>query len=189
MRNRIKRGAPAVAGPQAAMGAAAVAPSFENPNPQLGGPQQTIVERANDPEGDGKLVPTPMPAMRGGSFGIIPEAEKRVHFHLGKPLAQGQTGRSAPKPPKKFIVTDGPRNGTGKVTFMYDHQRVAVSIGKEILETAYDVDMLRRQGVRLEEIVDPLAEAREEEPTSAPQLASDESNDDANDEGDEDDKE
>lgn len=136
---------------------AAPPPSAENPNPQLGGPENTIVERASDPIGEGKLQQAAMPGMRGGSYGVIPEAEKRVNF-FGAHM--GGTARKAPptRKPKTFVVV-GPINAPGgRISFVYDHQRVSVLPGKEVTENAYDLDILRKQGIRLEEVVDPIAE-------------------------------
>lgn len=151
-RNKVHSGARAKVHTGAAE--AEIAPTPENPNPQLGSGKNTIVERALDATGDGKLIPTPL---KGGSYGIIPEAEQRVTFHAGS--TQRRDAVPARKP-KTWIITDGPRNAQGRITFVYDHQRVSVGYGKEVTENTYDIDLLRRQGVKLEEVVDPLGDAQ-----------------------------
>ena len=136
---------------------ATLTPTAENPNPQLGGPENTIVERAADPTGDGKLGTAQMAGVRGGSFGVIPEAEKRVSFYGTHITGKGHKAPVA-KQPKKFVVI-GPINAPGgRVSFVYDHQRVSVMPGKEMSENAYDLDIIRKQGIKLEEVIDPLGE-------------------------------
>jgi hypothetical protein len=133
-------------------------PDINHPNPQLGGPQNTIVERANDPSGESKLVQTPI---KGGSYGVIPEAIQRITF--GAPRAQA-ANRPEHKRPKTFLITgpviQGQHPYAGKITFMYDHQRVYVTPNKEVHENMYDLAKLRQQGLILEEVIDPLADSR-----------------------------
>lgn len=155
MRNRIK---PQAQQADAAPVATDLPRSVEKPNPKL----DTIVERANDPTGEGKLVSTPI---RGGSYGVIPEAVQRIGIHVGKPKPRDE---SIHKLPKKYIIT-GPtitapgHPYAGKVTFMYTGYRVYVNPGKEVTENMYDLDYLRRQGVKMDEIVDPASDDRDEE--------------------------
>lgn len=171
-RNKVHTGARASATAPQPDG---VPPTVDNPNPQLGSGVNTLVERANDPTGDGKLTPAPM---KGGSYGVIPEAVQKVHFHAGTPMRRGNA--PVARKPKTFIVVGGPLNAQGRITFVYDHQRVSVMRGKEVTENTYDIDLLRRQGVQLEEVVDPLAEeqavqlAAVEEVADGPRHESDE---------------
>jgi hypothetical protein len=143
-------------------------PTIDNPNPIVApnGPKQTntIVERANDPMGDGKLISQPM---KGGAYGVIPEADTRVMFHnlVNSGGLRQTSGRPIARKPKTFIITgpvigDGPNKG--RVSFVYDKQRVFVLPGKEVTELSYDLDLLRRCGLKLEEVIDPLGEVQAE---------------------------
>lgn len=172
-------------------------PSVDNPNPVIApnGPKQTntIVERANDPMGDGKLISQPM---KGGAYGVIPEADSRVMFHnLVKSGGLRQTtDRPIPRKPKTFIIT-GPINAPqGRISFVYDKQRVSVLPGKEVTEQTYDLDLLRRCGLKLEEVIDPLGEVQAELEVVEPEADQNDSPEDNNgssdsNDGDEDSKE
>lgn len=54
------------------------------------------------------------------------------------------------RPAKRYRVLNG-----GQV--LYNNCRTAIRAGKEITDTQFDIELLRRQGIRLEEIVEAPA--------------------------------
>jgi hypothetical protein len=125
----------------------------DNPNPGM----QTMVERTiDDTDGQAPLVRAPMP---GGSYGVIPEAERRVQ--MGALVAshgldhKDPLDKGGPQKQARLFKYVGRPEG---MPFMYDGQRVMARAGKVFSDACYDVDLIKRQGVPLEEIVEPVQE-------------------------------
>lgn len=122
----------------------------------------TIVDRS----GPGELVRA---SVRGGSIGIIPEAERRVSLHnlvSTGGLDRKPEGRVVQT--QNFTLVDGPRSPDGKVTFMYGGCRTYVSVGKVFSPAHYDMDLLRRQGLAFREEAPPAPDPEPELEELAP---------------------
>lgn len=110
---------------------------------------------------DGTLPPmntqVPAPAMPGGSFGMIPEASKTIRM-------PGPDAYAAPSPapvgevPKiaRYVIEDCPKppNGTPGYRVVLNGCLAFLADGKTVDGTTYDIDMLRRQGVKLRHLGD-----------------------------------
>lgn len=118
----------------------------DNPNQGM----ETIVERSGTEE----MSKAPL---RGGSYGVIPEAEQRVH--IGAVVADRKQ-EVVGKPARRFVLERD-------FSFMYNGVRTQATAGKVFLDTAYDIAFLQRQGM-------PLREEVEVVPTPEPEPATEE---------------
>lgn len=91
---------------------------------------------------------TASPPMLGGTPGITPEASATIHYDPGSALAT----QRKPEP----IVPGAARSKSYRVmnggNIMINQCRTPVRAGKVIAEHEFDLDMLRQQGIILEEI-------------------------------------
>jgi hypothetical protein len=94
--------------------------------------------------------------VQGGSLGV-PEAIAKVPS-----LAESFVGsarrdpleRSADVAPKRYRVIGGPQRTPGRISVMYDGARSDWAMGKEVTHLTHNLDLLRAQGLILEEIKD-----------------------------------
>jgi hypothetical protein len=88
----------------------------------------------------------------GGAGGVPENAADRQADQGAKARARAAVPR-----PKRYRVTNG-----GMI--VYNNCRTAMRAGKEVSEAQFDLALLRRQGIRLEEIIDdPVPEPAKEE--------------------------
>jgi hypothetical protein len=100
------------------------------------------------------------PPMRGGTPGVPGVATRltAVPRQDGRPTGGGRA--------RQYMVTGGPMQN-GRVSVMYNSCKTAMDVGKVVSEASVDVEHLRKQGVRLQEILpDP-----EPEPTEPAEVA------------------
>ena len=87
--------------------------------------------------------------MPGGSPGVVPSEQKKlspagvVHGHG---VSRASLSRVAGPEPRRYMVAGGP------TSVMYGGCRTKLPLGKVLSEQAFDIDAIRRQGVKLEEI-------------------------------------
>ena len=89
------------------------------------------------------------PGTPGGSPGVyVDESKQPVQDHgpstVERPVAKGPTGR-------KFRVVRGPE------MVMYAGSKTRLHVGRIMGEVSCDLDLLRRQGVVFEEVVEPAS--------------------------------
>lgn len=113
------------------------------------------------------------PQMAGGALGVVPSRAAPPRVGVAQVNAPPARGKQAEVPPaREFRVKWAPPNGV-----MYDNCRVTLRPGKVVTDQTYNLGLLTRQGVVLEEILPPapapkveeLPEATEDEhhPTTA----------------------
>lgn len=102
-----------------------------------------------------EVAPVPAPSMPGGAPGLLPGAATKIHFPGVAEFAAGRS-EEAPDAPKakRFVVYDCPKPAAGPqgyrvllgscISFMVD--------GKVVDTNAYDIDLLKAQGVKLREL-------------------------------------
>ncbi len=135
--------------------------------------RHTLSKQAQDAKNDvgaGDQAP-----IQGGALGV-PEA-KAPTLPIGPSLAG--SARSDPLdhapgvPPTRFRVVGGPQRQPGRVSVMYEGARSEWPLGKEVTALTHDLALLRRQGIRLEEVKDDEAPADDMSgvpPIPAPQI-------------------
>jgi hypothetical protein len=107
----------------------------DNPNPAFG-KNGTYVERAGSADMGEALIP----GVRGGAFGILPEAVQRIQQGAVRPVVDGQqVGKQA----KRYMLTEDWR-------VVINGQVIPTKKGKIYLDTAYDIANLMVQGVPLQ---------------------------------------
>lgn len=113
-----------------------------------------------------KKTPTSEPTTPpGGSFGATDIVENPMETRIGGPHEQQGFARAIePSKAKVYVVERG-------ASVVYDQCRVEIRAGKVLSESAYDIELLRSQGVVLKDITpaDPEPEA----PAPLPELVVD----------------
>lgn len=115
--------------------------------------RHVVKQRADSSEASSESV-VDQPTMPGGASGmpVDPNPQSTI-FHGIDDIAPA---RSVDDPernrlPKQYRVVGGPEQ------VMYDGQKIRMIAGKIYSENAVDLDLLRRQGVQLEEIKQEVA--------------------------------
>ena len=114
----------------------------------------------NKPNGPNGLPESAVPKQAGGAPGVLPAGD-RVLPMQARTVANLRDGRGPGPRPKRYRVINGGKYMSGSV-------QVTLRAGKEIADNQYDVAMLRRVGIRLEELVDETAVAAAPVPAEAP---------------------
>jgi len=96
--------------------------------------------------------------MQGGASGAPAGVAAQIPKVAGGHVTEAPKA-APPAPPARYRVLNGG-------TIVWNNCRTPLRAGKEISSAHYDIALLRRQGIRLERIVDedpaPVAEARQE---------------------------
>ena len=91
-------------------------------------------------------VPGDVPPMKGGTLGVVTTQTRPSALPTGMVGKAREVIRDS-KPARTFEVVQSP----GSV--MYGSCRTRLPVGKVVSEASCDLDMLRRQGVHLQEIL------------------------------------
>lgn len=102
-------------------------------------------------------VAVPSPSLPGGAAGVLPGATTKIHFP-GEANPGAHVGPDPEDAPKveRFRVVDCPKPPGGPHGFrvLLNGMISYMADGKVVDTNCYDVDMLRRQGVKLQPIED-----------------------------------
>lgn len=102
-----------------------------------------------------KPVSHPMP---GGAAGVVATSSIPTTPQLIDPNEPGRQARA-----KEFMIVDGPRDQrTGNIRFMDQGYGVLLRPGKIVTSATHDLDLMRRQGLRLDPMPDPTPPVEEE---------------------------
>jgi hypothetical protein len=96
--------------------------------------------------------------VQGGALGV-PEASNTVRTMADTSVGSARRGpldKAEEVAPKRYVITGGPQRQPGRVTVMYDGVRSDWPIGKEVTELTHDLGLLRRQGIVLQEVEEPV---------------------------------
>jgi hypothetical protein len=107
------------------------------------------------PTGGAKLADgtnVAQPALLGGTSGMLDDPNiptTKIGLDITPAHVTDETGKEAPPVPRRFQVTGGPDH------VMYAGLKTRMIPGKIYNEGTVDFDLLRKQGVKIEEITDP----------------------------------
>jgi hypothetical protein len=117
--------------------------------------------------GDEGTAPTDDPSDKapipGGTLGVVMDrAETRISGLPNNVVGSAvRTAKHDVPPAREFRVVSAPQHGV-----MYDMCRVYMRPGKVVTELTYNIPLLVRQGVVLEEILPPARHAPEPQPAA-----------------------
>lgn len=105
----------------------------------------------------------------GGAAGL-PASEVPARM---QPNSGPADGKDRTRQAKRFMVVDGPRDGSGKIRF-HDKGSGMVSLlpGREVTDATHDLSAMRKQSIRLEAIPDEVVEeehAEQQEDAAPPE--------------------
>lgn len=103
------------------------------------------------------------PAVPGGSSGLFEEMAVPLGT-VGQAVEPSRVDPWADRPTvpvRHFVVRSGPQMERGRIRAYYNGCTINLAPGKIIADNQYDLDLLRRQGIVLEEVQMAPVEKRE----------------------------